>query len=323
LSTNTSIIFGPVPSRRLGRSLGINNIPPKICSYSCIYCQLGPTINMAIDRQPFYPPEEILRAVREKLEETVKAGEKVDYLTFVPDGEPTLDINLERAIDLLKPLGIPIAVITNTSLLWRQEVRKTLMKADWISLKIDSVEEKIWRKIDRPHRLLELASVLDGALEFAGLFQGKLVSETMLVADVNDSDKSLSKTADFLALLQPDTAYLSIPIRPPAERWARAPDEHGINKAYQIFQDKIKNVEYLTGYEGNTFAFTGNVEEDILSITAVHPMRNDAVADFLKRAGAKWEIIRQMVEKGLLIETEYGNNRFYLRRFRKDSGHQP
>lgn len=323
MNPTPSIIFGPVPSRRLGRSLGINNIPPKICSYSCIYCQLGSTINMSIDRHVFYQPEEILRAVREKLSETGRAGEKVDYLTFVPDGEPTLDINLEHEIDLLRPLGIPIAVITNTSLLGLQEVRSALLKANWLSLKVDSVENKIWRRINRPHRLLELPAILKGALQFAKAFQGKLVSETMLVANVNDTDSGLAKTADFLEILQPATAYLSIPTRPPAEKRVQPPDEHGINRAYQIFKKRLKDVEYLTGYEGNAFAFTGKVEEDILSITAVHPMRDDAVEDFLKRAGATWETIHQMVNKGLLIETEYGQNRFYLRRFRQYSRNSP
>jgi wyosine [tRNA(Phe)-imidazoG37] synthetase (radical SAM superfamily) len=320
LEANKSIIFGPVPSRRLGRSVGINNIPPKICSYSCVYCQLGRAVKMQLKRQVFYKPEEILKAVQDKLEETRKAGEKIDYLTFVSDGEPTLDINLEQEINLLKPLGIPIAVITNASLIWQKDVRNALMKADWVSLKIDTVEENIWRKLDRPHRLLKLSSILEGALEFAKIFKGKLMTETMLLANVNDAVLSLRGTADFLGLVQPNIAYLSIPTRPPAEKWAEPPDEHVINRAYQIFEEKVKYVEYLTGYEGNAFAFTGNVEGDILSITAVHPMRNDAVEEFLKRAGAYWETVHRMVEKGLLIETEYGRNHFYVRRFRRHPG---
>ena len=317
MEANKSIIFGPVPSRRLGRSLGLNNIPPKICSYSCAYCQLGRTVKIKIERQAFYKPEEILNAVQDKLKETREAGEKIDYLTFVPDGEPTLDINLDQEINLLKPLGIPIAVITNTSLIWQKDVRNALMKADWVSLKVDTVEEKVWRKLDRPHRSLKLSSILEGALEFAEIFKGKLMTETMILANVNDANPSLRWTAEFLSLLQPTTAYLSIPTRPPAEKRAQSPDEHVINKAYQIFEEKIKNVEYLIGYEGNTFAFTGDVEGDILSITAVHPMRNDAVEEFLKQAGANWETIHRMVEKGQLIETEYGSNKFYLRRFSK------
>ncbi|MGE0084204.1 MAG: radical SAM protein [Desulfococcaceae bacterium] len=319
MEANKSIIFGPVPSRRLGRSVGINNIPPKICSYSCAYCQLGRTVKMQVERQVFYKPEDILHAVQNKLEETEKAGEKIDYLTFVPDGEPTLDISLEHEISLLKPLGIPVAVITNSSLIWQKDVRNALMKADWVSLKIDTVEEKIWRKVDRPHRMLKLSQILEGALEFAKIFKGKLMTETMLLANVNDSESTIRETAEFLGLLRPATAWLSIPIRPPAEKWVQAPDEHVINRAWQIIEEKVKSVEYLTGYEGNAFAFTGNAEEDILSITAVHPMRNDAVEEFLKRAGADWETVHQMVKNGLLIETEYGKNRFYLRKFRKHS----
>lgn len=315
MEANKSIVFGPVPSRRLGRSLGLNIIPPKICSYSCVYCQLGRTVKMQLEKQEFYKPEKILEFVQDKLKETEKAGEKIDYLTFVTDGEPTLDINLGREIDLLKPSGIPIAVITNTSLIWQKDVRDALMKADWVSLKIDTVEEAVWRKLDRPHRLLELPTILEGALEFAGIFKGHLVTETMLLADVNDSDQNLRRTAEFLSLLKPATAYLSIPIRPPAEKWVKPPDENVINRAYQIFMEKIEHVEYLIGYEGSSFAFTGNVEEDILSITAVHPMRDDAVEEFLKRAGANWEIVHRMLEEGQLIETEYGSNKFYLRRF--------
>jgi len=100
-------VFGPVPSRRLGRSLGINNIPPKICSYSCVYCQLGRTLRMEIERRAFYEPEELIRAVRERVEELREGGERIDYLTFVPDGEPTLDSNLGEEIAALKDLGIP------------------------------------------------------------------------------------------------------------------------------------------------------------------------------------------------------------------------
>jgi len=159
------IAFGPVPSRRLGRSLGINNIPPKVCTYSCVYCQLGRTIKMQVERRAFYEPEDILRDVQDKVEKAREAGESVDYLTFVPDGEPTLDINLGREIELLRPLGIKIAVITNSSLIWREDVREALMKADWVSLKMDSVREEVWRRINRPHGSLQLTSILDGALE--------------------------------------------------------------------------------------------------------------------------------------------------------------
>ena len=108
-----TVAFGPVPSRRLGRSLGINNIPPKFCSYSCVYCQVGKTRDLTIARRSFYKPEEIFEQVKRKVNETIQRNEQIDYLTFVADGEPTLDMNLGNEVSLLKQIGIPIAIITN------------------------------------------------------------------------------------------------------------------------------------------------------------------------------------------------------------------
>ena len=312
--------FGPVPSRRLGRSLGINNIPPKVCTYSCVYCQLGRTIKMQIERRAFYQPEEILRDVEEKVRNAREVGESIDYLTFVPDGEPTLDVGLGQEIELLKPLGINIAVITNASLIWREDVKEDLRRADWVSLKVDSVSEDVWRRINRPHRALQLASILEGMLEFARAYEGELATETMLVEGLNDGDEHVREVADFLAELRPARAYLSIPTRPPAEKWAQPPNEKVINRAYQILGDRVDHVEYLIGYEGNAFAFTGNAEEDLLSITAVHPMREEAVKEFLARARADWSIVRKLLEQGQLVETEYEGNKFYMRRLQGARG---
>ena len=310
------IAFGPVPSRRLGRSLGVNNIPPKVCTYACAYCQLGRTIKMQVARQEFYRPEEILETVRDKVEKANEAGEPIDYLTFVPDGEPTLDVNIGRAIDLLRPLGIKIAVITNSSLIWRADVRSDLMGADWVSLKVDSIAEETWRKIDRPHGSLQLASILDGMLRFAQDYQGELVTETMLVQGANDDEGHVQEIGDFLVRLGPAVAYLAIPTRPPAEDWVQPPGEAAINRAYQILGQRVERVEYLIGYEGNAFAFTGDVEGDLLSITSVHPMREDAVGEFLARAGAEWLVVRQLIDRGQLVETAYEGRRFYVRKLR-------
>jgi len=313
------IAFGPVPSRRLGRSLGINNIPPKICSYACAYCQLGRTIQMRVQRREFYKPDEILSAVQEKVAKTKEAGEGIDYLTFVPDGEPTLDIHLGQEIELLKRLNLPIAVISNASLIWRQDVREELLGADWVSLKVDAVEEAVWRRIDRPHGSLDLARILEGAMAFAAAYRGELVTESMLVAGVNDGESQLQALGGFLARLRPARAYVAIPTSPPAESWAQAPDEQAINRAYNILAQNVAQVEYLIGYEGNAFAFTGNVEGDLLSITAVHPMREDAVSEYLARAGAGWPVVQQLLAQDELVETEYGGHRFFLRRLGKHS----
>ena len=261
------IAFGPVPSRRLGRSLGINNIPPKVCTYSCVYCQVGRTDTMKVERCPFYEPEDIVKSVRKQVEKAIKKGEPIDYLTFVSDGEPTLDVNLGYEIDLLKSLGIKIGIITNASLIFREDVRADLMKADWVSLKFDSISKTSWRKINRPHRELELGSILGGMLDFSEIFRGKLVTETMLVQGISIDADILKEMADFLVRLNPAIAYLAIPTRPPAVNWVRPPAPDGINVAFQVFREKLDQVEYLIGYEGNAFASTGNVEEDLLSIT--------------------------------------------------------
>jgi len=134
-------IFGPIPSRRLGRSLGINNIPPKACSYYCTYCQVGPTEETEIALRHFYGADYLVKLVKERVAQLKKQGEAIDHLSFVPDGEPTLDADLGETIDKLRPLGIKIAIITNGSLLWREDVRETLKKADWVSLKVDTVDE--------------------------------------------------------------------------------------------------------------------------------------------------------------------------------------
>jgi len=268
---------------------------------------------MQVERRAFYEPEEILKAVRDKVEKAREIGETIDYLTFVSDGEPTLDVHLGREIELLKPLGIKIAVITNASLIWCEDVRKDLMKADWVSLKIDSTQDEVWRRINRPHRTLQLISILDEMLKFAKAYRGELVTETMLVEGVNDSDDYVREVADFLARLRPSTAYLSIPTRPPAEEWVRPPSEEVINRAYQILSKRVDQVEYLIGYEGNAFAFAGDVEQDLLSITAVHPMREEAVREFLAWARADWSIVRALINQGQLIEMEYEGIKFYMR----------
>ena len=311
------LTFGPIPSRRLGRSLGINNIPPKICTYSCVYCQIGKTFKMKVQPQVFYSPSQIFNEVQEKVEKSREKGESIDYLTFVPDGEPTLDINLGQEIKLIKSLGIKIAVITNASLMDQEQVRKNLKEADLVSLKIDSTEEEVWKKINRPHRNLHLDSLLEGILEFARTFRGKIITETMLIKNINDNSQHIERVADFLAQLKPSRSYLSLPIRPPTERWVQAPPEEMVNQSYYLFKDKIDQVEYLIGYEGNAFAFTGEVEEDILSITSVHPMREEALRDFLKRAESDWSTILKLINKGQLVETDYKGNKFYIRKFPK------
>jgi wyosine [tRNA(Phe)-imidazoG37] synthetase (radical SAM superfamily) len=305
--------FGPVPSRRLGRSLGVNNIPPKTCSYACVYCQVGRTTHARTERAAFYDPEDLAAEIRDKVESARRAGEPIDYITFVPDGEPTLDVHLGREIELLRGLGVKIAVITNASLIWRPDVREELALADWVSLKVDAADEATWRKINRPVGSIGLSDLLEGILLFAESFTGELVTETMLVRRVNDDEEELRRIAAFLGTVGPDTATISVPTRPPVEPWVEIPDIETVNRAYQILSSEVGKVELLIGYEGNAFASTGDVEEDLLSITAVHPMTGEAVREFLRKAEADEEVPRRLVEEGRLVRTSYRGTDFYLR----------
>ncbi|WP_028584048.1 radical SAM protein [Desulfogranum mediterraneum] len=308
---DTIRVFGPVPSRRLGQSVGINNIPPKVCSYSCVYCQLGVSWDMSAERQAFYDPNELLAEVVEKLDRAGANREGVDYLTLVADGEPTLDRNLGTLIGLLKPLGCKVALITNASLVADPQVRAQIAQADWVSLKVDSLDERIWRKIDRPHKTLSLGPILSGIRAFAAEYQGMLVTETMLVAGLNEE---VREVAAFIAGLEPAVSFLSIPTRPPAVKWVRPPAEQAINRAFHCFQEHGLKTELLIGYEGNEFAYTGKVEADLLSITSVHPMREDAVREYLHKAQGSFSMVEQLVAEEKMIVSEYRGERFYLRK---------
>ena len=242
------IAFGPVPSRRLGKSLGINNIQSKNCSYSCVYCQVGKTQNLTDIRKDYYKPEDVFGDVQDLLIKVKKHGEKIDYFTFVTDGEPTLDINLGNEIDLLKLLDYKVAVISNGSLIYNQDIQHDLMKADYVSLKIDTVNNEIWKKINRPHMNLDLESILESMVHFSSVYKGILTTETMLVNGINTSSFHIQSVAEFVSKLQPNRAYVSIPTRPTAEKGVRMPDESTINRDFQIFKEKMDRVEYLIDY---------------------------------------------------------------------------
>ena len=161
--------------------------------------------------------------------------------------------------------------------------------------------------------------ILKGMRDFSKSFPGELVTETMLVQGINYDADMLEEMAMFIASLSPDRAYLAIPTRPPAENWVKPTAPKEVNKAFQIFDEKIDRVEYLIGYEGNAFAFTGNVEKDLLSITSVHPMREDAVNNFLDKADKGWPIVNKLISKSKIVETEYNGQKFYMRNFNPKS----
>lgn len=307
------IAFGPVPSRRLGNSLGINNITSKTCSYACSYCQVGPTTEKCIEPRAFFSSAQIRDAVAARLENLQKRGVKVDYLTFVPDGEPALDIGLAESIAGLREFGIPIAVISNSSLMWREDVRARLLKADLVSVKVDSLEEPQWRRINRPEPGLDFETVINGIRVFAAEFRGTLISETMLLAGINDSVEALGAMADFLRKIAAQTAYLAVPTRPTAVEGVSGASETRLTLAHELFSARLAHVELLTGHESADFPNTGDVKDNLLAITAVHPMREVAVRRLLAREHAGWDIIENLISEGTLKSVKYAGERFYLR----------
>jgi wyosine [tRNA(Phe)-imidazoG37] synthetase (radical SAM superfamily) len=266
-----------------------------------------------VERRSFHDPADLAEEVRVRAERVRGAGERIDALTIVPDGEPTLDARLGALIRSLRPLGIPVAVISNGSLVSRPDVRADLGEADWVSLKVDTTHGPTWRRIDRPDRRLDLETILDGMRRFAAEFAGTLVTETMLVRGVNDDPAALEDLADFLEELRPAVACLGVPTRPPAVRSVRAPDAATLARARQALAGRVARVELVTGDEGDAFSASGDVAEDLLAITSVHPMRERAVRALLRRAGADWSVVRALIEDGALVETRHAGQRFLVR----------
>ncbi len=314
--------FGPIPSRRLKRSLGINNLnnqtcrnlAAKTCSFSCVYCQAGRTGKLDVERTSFVDTEVILEEVEKRLTSLQKQGETVDYLSVVPEGEPTIDIHLGRLLKGLKAYDIPVAVITNSSLLWMDDVVEELCVADWVSVKVDSTRSPVWHAINRPRRSLDLDVILGGILRFASMFKGTLVSETMVIRDLNDRMEDFVELAEFLGSLEPSTAYINLPTRPPAESTVHPPEDSFIHDSWHILRSRVNRVEYLQGSEGNAFSSTGDLRDDLLSITAVHPMNRDAVEDLVRKTGSTWAQVEELVSQGYLSRKEYEGDEFFVRR---------
>ncbi|MDD4188927.1 MAG: radical SAM protein [Eubacteriales bacterium] len=261
----------------------------------------------------FYTPDEIYAQTKQKLSDI--GGEHVDYLTFVPDGEPTLDVNLGRHIDLLREFGIKTAVITNASLIWMDEVKEDLLKADWVSMKIDAINPEVWKKIDRPHRSLDLNKILQGIIDFSKRFKGRLVTETMMVKGINDDVAHLKKVADFLKRINPDKAYILVPTRPPAETAVERPSVEALRNAYDIFLQNGIQTELIAGDEEDNFYFSDDFVNDLLSITAVHPVREDVIINLLNKRNLDNSIIERLENKQLITSYEYEGKKFYKRNF--------
>ncbi len=275
-------VFGPVPSRRLGQSLGVDPIPSKTCNWNCVYCQLGRTAPMVNRRADYFPPEAIVAEVRAAVE-SHREGE-IDWITFVGSGEPTLHAHLGRMIREIKAFThIPVAVITNGSLLYLPEVREELLAADAVMPTLDAGSAALYRKINRPMGELTFERLMEGLRLFRAAYTGKFLPEAMLIKGVNDSEEALRELAARFAELKPDAIHINLPTRPPAEPWVQPPDDEALLRAAAILGDvaeivhPVDGIFDLSGYE--------NVADAIVGIVTRHPMREDA----LRRTLERWE----------------------------------
>jgi wyosine [tRNA(Phe)-imidazoG37] synthetase (radical SAM superfamily) len=274
-------IFGPVPSRRLGQSLGIDTIPLKTCNWNCVFCQLGRTVPLNNERREYFPREEILVQVEEALL-AHKPGE-IDWVTFVGSGEPTLHSSLGWMIRRVKELtSLPVAVITNGSLLYLLEVRKELFAADVVMPSLDAGSTKLYRQISRPHPDATFERLVRGLMAFKRDYEGKIWIEVMLVQGLNDSEKALRDIAEVLRQIGPDEVHINVPTRPPAETWVSPPDEEGLKRALAILGDNAKVVPPANGI----FDLGGynSIVEAIMGIVTRHPMSQEE----MERTLAQW-----------------------------------
>lgn len=274
-------VFGPVPSRRLGQSLGIDPVPLKTCNWNCVYCQLGRSRPMVNERKDFFPPEDIIAQLREALE-AHKPGE-IDWITFVGSGETTLHASLGWMIRQVKALTqLPVAVITNGSLLYLPEVRDELSAADAVLPSLDAGNAKLYRKINRPYPGLTFNRLVDGLIAFRNEYQGKLWIEVMLVKELNDTEEALIEIAEQLNRIQPDEVHILQPTRPPVETWVQPADEEGLLRARAI----LGNIARVISPAAGAFDLSGeeNLVDAIVGIITRHPMRETELTETL----AKW-----------------------------------
>jgi len=303
-------VFGPVPSRRLGQSLGIDPVPLKTCNWNCVYCQLGRTIPLTNERREYIPREEIIAEVNQALASHTPG--EIDWVTFVGSGETTLHASIGWLIRQVKSLThLPVAVITNGSLLYLPEIRRELSPADAVLPSLDAGNARLYRKLNRPHPEVSFKRLVGGLAAFRKEYQGKLWVEVMLVRGLNDSGPALIEIAAALKEIQPDEVHILQPDRPPVETWVQPPDEEGLIRAMSILGNIARVVHPAEG----SFDLSGSesVVDAIVSIITRHPMREDELQRTLDKwtSGQTDAALKQLASSGRAQVVERYGVRFW------------
>lgn len=267
-------IYGPIPSRRLGMSLGVSPIHKRTCNYSCIYCQLGRTSSMTNFREMYFDLEEIIGEFDYVIENNIS----FDIVTIVGEGEPTLYLGLGRLIDEIKKrVSKPVAVITNGSFLYDKMVQQEISKADIILPSMDGYDEESFKKINRPYKKIKYEDVYYGLIEFSKIYKGQLWLEIMFMEGINDSNLALKRYSEILKEIEYDRLYLNTPVRPPAESDINIVSNDRMKYISEILGGISIDLLYSTG-------FYSEISDDynaVISIIKRHPMNQFEIESFL------------------------------------------
>jgi wyosine [tRNA(Phe)-imidazoG37] synthetase (radical SAM superfamily) len=306
-------IYGPVPSRRFGLSLGVDPLEHKTCSFDCIYCQLGPTDRLTAKLESFFEIDEIFKDVEEALEE----GPRPDVITFAGSGEPTLYSGLETLIDRLHSLAdIPILLLTNSSLLWRDEVARAVQKVDILAPSLDAGDEEMFQKVNKPHPDITFEKMLAGLRDVTHAHKGEVRLEVMLIRDVNDGEESLRSIAARLGELRFDRIDVNTPVRPPVpERGALPCYQDVLDRALELFGPKAQAIGAFkkrpVDTESKKRSFT-DLDKDIREMLMRRPCTADDIAASLGLSRDEVErSLRRLVDAGL-ADTRPGQDGTYF-----------
>jgi wyosine [tRNA(Phe)-imidazoG37] synthetase (radical SAM superfamily) len=301
--------YGPVPSCRLGRSLGIDLVPFKTCTYDCIYCQLGLTTNKTAERAAFVSWEPVLNNIRQK-----QRG-RIDYITLSGSGEPTLCAGLGELIERIKVISsVPIAVLTNGSLLWRADVRKELQQADLVIPSLDAGDESRFQHINRPHVSISFAQMIEGLIAFRREFRGQYWLEVFLLAGYTSIEAEVSKVADWARRIGPDRVHLNTVTRPPSKSFAEPVPRERLARLAGLFEPQA---DVIADYAHDTpQGVTGASENDMLEMLRRRPC---SVQDIVSAFGLHSnEVIKSTEDmcRRRLIEPVVGRRGIYYRAVR-------
>jgi wyosine [tRNA(Phe)-imidazoG37] synthetase (radical SAM superfamily) len=303
-------VYGPVPSKRLGRSLGIDIVPFKTCSYDCVYCQLGRTTNRTVERSEFVPVDAVLEELTRKL----AGGDLPDHITISGSGEPTLHAGVGRLIDGIKGLtDIPVAVLTNGSLLWKGDVRDALMAADVVLPSLDAGDEYVFCYVNRPHEELSLERVVDGIAAFTRRFAGQVWLEVFLLAGVTGIPSEARKIAELARHIGPARVHLNTVSRPPAEEFAWPVSAERMDDLQRLFPARVVPIRGIDVSRPPEQVFRDARVEDILALLGRRPCTVLDLATGLRIAVPEaLKHLEGLVAAGNVATVVLGERRFFV-----------